>query len=44
MADSRGSFGAAAPTDPELIAELRDRLTEASIKCSERCLYHSAKW
>ena len=28
----------------ELIEELRDRLTEAVIKCSERCLYQSAKW
>lgn len=27
-----------------VIAELRDRLTEATIKCSERCLYQSAKW
>ncbi|KPI37988.1 Anaphase-promoting complex subunit 8 [Cyphellophora attinorum] len=40
---ARHSFGAAA-TDPELIAELRDRLTEVCIKCSERCLYQSAKW
>lgn len=44
MADSRASLGAGVPNDPELIAELRDRLTEASIKCSERCLYQSAKW
>jgi hypothetical protein len=44
MADSHASFGTAAPNDAELTAELRDRLTEASIKCSERCLYQSAKW
>ncbi|ETN44732.1 uncharacterized protein HMPREF1541_10402 [Cyphellophora europaea CBS 101466] len=44
MVDARASFGVGVPTDPELIAELRDRLTEASIKCSERCLYQSAKW
>jgi hypothetical protein len=44
MTDSRDSFGAAAQADPELLAELRDRLTEASVKCSERCLYQSAKW
>lgn len=24
--------------------ELRHRLEDAAIKCSERCLYHSAKW
>lgn len=27
-----------------LVVEIRDRLTEATIKCSERCLYQSAKW
>lgn len=34
------------PEEPnhELVEELRERLTEAVIKCSERCLYHSAKW
>ncbi|MBA7494043.1 hypothetical protein ES702_04612 [subsurface metagenome] len=31
-------------TDEAVISELRDRLTEATIKCSERCLYQSAKW
>lgn len=36
----------AQPEEPnqELVEELRDRLTEAVIKCSERCLYQSAKW
>lgn len=28
----------------ENIKELRWRLEEAAIKCSERCLYQSAKW
>ena len=42
MADPRASFGAGGQAD--LVAELRDRLTEVSIKCSERCLYQSAKW
>ncbi|KAK2748540.1 Anaphase-promoting complex subunit 23 [Myotisia sp. PD_48] len=28
----------------ENIKELRHRLQDAAIKCSERCLYHSAKW
>jgi len=32
------------PDEGALVAELRDRLTEATIKCSERCLYQSAKW
>ena len=32
------------PDESALIVELRDRLTEATIKCSERCLYQSAKW
>ncbi|RVX71335.1 hypothetical protein B0A52_04909 [Exophiala mesophila] len=40
--DSLGS--AAAETDAEVVEELRLRLAEASIKCSERCLYQSAKW
>ncbi|RMD43280.1 hypothetical protein DV735_g1829, partial [Chaetothyriales sp. CBS 134920] len=44
MSDPRSSFGQGGASDGELIAELRDRLTEASIKCSERCLYQSAKW
>ncbi|GBF61300.1 anaphase-promoting complex subunit 8 [Trichophyton mentagrophytes] len=26
------------------VRELRHRLEDAAIKCSERCLYHSAKW
>lgn len=30
--------------DAALTNELRERLTEATIKCSERCLYQSAKW
>ncbi|EXJ93828.1 anaphase-promoting complex subunit 8 [Capronia coronata CBS 617.96] len=38
------SFGSVGETDPEIVLELRERLTEASIKCSERCLYQSAKW
>ncbi|KAJ9602238.1 Anaphase-promoting complex subunit 8 [Cladophialophora chaetospira] len=38
------SFGSAGDLDTEVVSELRDRLTEASIKCSERCLYQSAKW
>lgn len=33
-----------APDEEAIVAELRDRLTETAIKCSERCLYHSAKW
>lgn len=28
----------------EVIRELQERLSEAAIKCSERCLYQSAKW
>lgn len=28
----------------ENIRELRFRLEDGSIKCSERCLYQSAKW
>ncbi|PGH00773.1 hypothetical protein AJ79_08111 [Helicocarpus griseus UAMH5409] len=28
----------------ESLKELRYRLEDAAIKCSERCLYHSAKW
>ncbi|KAL2394057.1 Anaphase-promoting complex subunit 8 [Exophiala dermatitidis] len=38
------SFGSISEIDPEIVSELRDRLTEASIKCTERCLYQSAKW
>lgn len=38
------SFGSVGDLDSEVVSELRDRLTEASIKCSERCLYQSAKW
>ncbi|EXJ92000.1 anaphase-promoting complex subunit 8 [Capronia epimyces CBS 606.96] len=38
------SFGSVGETDPEIVSELRERLTEATIKCSERCLYQSAKW
>ncbi|KAM5458347.1 Anaphase-promoting complex subunit 8 [Microsporum audouinii] len=26
------------------VRELRHRLEDAAVKCSERCLYHSAKW
>ncbi|RMZ90827.1 hypothetical protein DV736_g1926, partial [Chaetothyriales sp. CBS 134916] len=44
MSEPRSSFGQGGASDGELIAELRERLTEASIKCSERCLYQSAKW
>jgi Anaphase promoting complex subunit 8 / Cdc23 len=29
---------------PEVAQELQERLSEAAIKCSERCLYQSAKW
>lgn len=43
-AQRNDSFGSAAEINVELIVELRDRLTEASVKCSERCLYQSAKW
>jgi hypothetical protein len=32
------------PLSPELAQELQERLSEAVIKCSERCLYQSAKW
>jgi hypothetical protein len=28
----------------ELAQEFQERLSEAVIKCSERCLYQSAKW
>ena len=38
------SFGSVGEVDTEVVSELRDRLTEISIKCSERCLYQSAKW
>ncbi|KIX94183.1 uncharacterized protein Z520_10210 [Fonsecaea multimorphosa CBS 102226] len=38
------SFGSVGELDAEVVSELRDRLTEVSIKCSERCLYQSAKW
>ncbi|KIX09699.1 uncharacterized protein Z518_00780 [Rhinocladiella mackenziei CBS 650.93] len=38
------SFGSVGETDADVVCELRDRLTEVSIKCSERCLYQSAKW
>ncbi|KAK6375858.1 Anaphase-promoting complex subunit 8 [Exophiala oligosperma] len=38
------SFGSNGEVDAEVVSELRDRLTEVSIKCSERCLYQSAKW
>lgn len=38
------SFGSIGEVDAEVVSELRDRLTEVSIKCSERCLYQSAKW
>jgi anaphase-promoting complex subunit 8 len=31
------------PTD-DAIQELRWQLESAAIKCSERCLYQSAKW
>ncbi|KAF7507304.1 hypothetical protein GJ744_010738 [Endocarpon pusillum] len=30
--------------DINVITELRDRLSETAAKCSERCLYQSAKW
>lgn len=29
---------------PELAQELQERLSEVAVKCSERCLYQSAKW
>ena len=32
------------PLSPEVAQELQERLSEAVIKCSERCLYQSAKW
>jgi len=38
------SFDTGTDTSNELIEELRNRLTEATIKCTERCLYQSAKW
>ncbi|EXJ74688.1 anaphase-promoting complex subunit 8 [Cladophialophora psammophila CBS 110553] len=38
------SFGSIGELDTEVVSELRERLTEVSIKCSERCLYQSAKW
>ncbi|OAG42747.1 hypothetical protein AYO21_03030 [Fonsecaea monophora] len=38
------SFGSVGELDGEVVSELRDRLTEVTIKCSERCLYQSAKW
>jgi len=38
------SFGPAGEINAEVTEELRNKLTEASIKCSERCLYQSAKW
>jgi hypothetical protein len=38
------SMGQTEEPNAELVEELRDRLTEAVIKCSERCLYQSAKW
>ncbi|OCT52509.1 Anaphase-promoting complex subunit 8 [Cladophialophora carrionii] len=38
------SFGSVGELDTEVVSELRDRLTEAAIKCSERCLYQSSKW
>ncbi|KIW18048.1 hypothetical protein PV08_02335 [Exophiala spinifera] len=38
------SFGSIGEVDADIVSELRDRLTEATIKCSERCLYQSAKW
>lgn len=38
------SIASVTATDEAVIAELGDRLTEATIKCSERCLYQSAKW
>lgn len=40
--DSFGSVGI--ETDAEVVEELRTRLAEASIRCSERCLYQSSKW
>lgn len=38
------SMTSVAGDDAALTNELRDRLTEATIKCSERCLYQTAKW
>lgn len=38
------SHGPSEEPNPEYIEDLRDRLTAAAIKCSERCLYSSAKW
>jgi hypothetical protein len=32
------------PLSPELAQEIQERLAEVAIKCSERCLYQSAKW
>jgi hypothetical protein len=32
------------PLSPELAQEMQERLAEVAIKCSERCLYQSAKW
>lgn len=32
------------PLSPELLHEIQERFSEAVIKCSERCLYQSAKW
>ena len=46
MTDGHPFDSAEAQSDlnPELVQELQERLSEAVIKCSERCLYHSAKW
>jgi len=38
------SFGMAGDANREQLETIRDKLTEAVIKCSERCLYQSAKW
>ena len=38
------SVASVAGDDAALISELRDILTEATVKCSERGLYQSAKW
>ena len=39
-----GSKIMAGTLDTDLLTELRDRLSETAAKCSERCLYQSAKW
>lgn len=38
------SFINVPPTNKDLLRELRHRLVDTTVKCSERCLYQSAKW